>query len=396
MRELEVLDNGHLKLSWEERKEFFEEELGEQVRSEVKRLLEEALEAERTDWLGVGRYVREEAERRDYRNGYYRRDLGTRVGLLRRLRVPRTRRGCRSQLLPRYQRRQESVNGLVREAFLRGVSTRQVGEVLEPVLGESYSPQTVSRIARGLDQAVRAFHQRRLRDAYVYIFLDGVVLKVRDARGKVRRRWVLVAYGITAEGRRELIAYQLARGESEASWTAFLQGLFLRGLEGQRLRLVITDGSSGLRAALALVWPQVPLQRCWAHKLRNIADKVPKKEGSCVREAAAMYQAPSRREAQRRFRRWAGKWRSARPRAVASVERDLEELLAFYDFPPAHWQKIRTTNIIERAFREVRRRTRPMSSFTNPASCDRIVFGVVSHLNRSWERKPLSEFTQKG
>jgi len=395
MRELEVLDNGHLKLSWEERKEFFEEELGEQVRSEVKRLLEEALEAERTDWLGVGRYVRDEAERRDYRNGYYRRDLGTQLGLLRRLRVPRTRRGCQSQLLPRYQRRQESVNGLVREAFLRGVSTRQVGEVLEPVLGESYSPQTVSRIARGLDEAVRAFHRRRLRDEYVYIFLDGVVLKVRDARGRVRRRWVLVAYGITAQGRRELIAYQLARGESEASWTAFLQGMFLHGLEGRCLRLVITDGSSGLRAALAVVWPQVPLQRCWAHKLRNIADKVPKKEGSCVREAAAMYRAPSRGEAQRSFRRWAGKWRSTRPRAVASVERDLEELLAFYDFPPAHWQKIRTTNIIERAFREVRRRTRPMSSFTNPASCDRIVFGVVSHLNRSWERKPLNEFTQK-
>ncbi len=394
MRELQVLDTGHLKLSWEDRKEFFEEELGERVRSEVKRLLEEALEAERTDWLGVGRYVRDEAERRDYRNGYYRRDLGTRLGLLRRLRVPRTRRGCRSQLLPRYQRRQESVNRLVREAFLRGVSTRQVGEVLEPVLGESYSPQTVSRIARGLDQAVKAFHQRRLRNEYIYVFLDGVVLKVRDVRGKVRRRTVLVAYGITAQGRREVIAYQLARGESEASWTAFLQGMFLRGLEGGQLRLVITDGSSGLRAALALVWPQVRVQRCWAHKLRNIADKVPKKEGSCVRGAAPMYRALSRRDAQQSFQRWARKWRPTRPRAVASVERDLEELWTFYDFPSAHWLKIRTTNIIERAFREVRRRTRPMSSFTNPASCDRIVFGVITHLNRSWERKPLDEFTQ--
>jgi putative transposase len=329
MRELQVLDGGHLKLSWQDRKEFFEEELGAQVRGQVKRLLEEALEAERTDWLGVGRYVRDEAERRDYRNGYYRRDLGTRLGLLRGLRVPRTRRGCRSQLLPRYQRRQETVHGLVREAFLRGVSTRQVGEVLEPVLGESYSAQTVSRITRGLDRAVRAFHQRRLRDEYDYLFLDGVVLKVRDAGGEVRRRWVLVAYGITAQGRRELIAYQLAQGESETSWTAFLQGLFLRGLQGRRLRLVTTDGSSGLGAALGLVWPQVAVQRCWAHKLRNIGDKVPHQEGSCVREAAAMYQATSRAEAKRSFRRWARKWRLRRPRAVACVERDLEELLRF-------------------------------------------------------------------
>jgi putative transposase len=394
MRELEVLDQGHLKLSWEERKEFFEEELGEQVRGEVKRLLEEALEAERTDWLGVGRYVRDEGGRRDYRNGYYRRDLGTRLGLLRRLRVPRTRGGCRSQLLGRYQRRQESVHELVREAFLRGISTRQVGEVLEPILGEAYSAQTVSRIVQSLDLAVAAYHRRRLRDEYVYLFLDGVVLKIRDVRGKVRRRVVLVAYGITRGGRRELIGYRLAAGESEVAWTAFLQDLFQRGFEGRLLRLITTDGSTGLKAARALVFPHVPQQRCWAHKLRNIADKVPKKEGSCGREAAAIYQAAGRRQALRVYRAWAEKWRPLRPRAVACLERDLEELLSFFTVPQAHWRKVRTTNVIERCFREVRRRTRPMSSFTNPASCDRIIFGVISHLNRSWERKPLKVFTQ--
>ncbi len=394
MRELQVLDGGHLKLSWEERKAFFEEELGEQVRGEVKRLLEEALEAERTDWLGAGRYVRDEARRRDYRNGYYRRDLGTRLGRLCGLRVPRTRGGCRSQLLGRYQRRQEPVNELVREAFLRGISTRQVGEVLEPILGEAYSAETVSRLVQGLDLAVAAYHRRRLRDEYVYLFLDGVVLKVRDARGKVRRRVVLAAYGITRQGRRELIGYRLAAGESEAVWTAFLQDFFLRGLEGRYLRLITTDGSTGLKVALQLVYPQVPQQRCWAHKLRNIADKVPKKEGSCVREAAAIYQAANRREALRAYRAWAEKWREQRPRAVASLERDLDELLNFFAVPRAHWRKVRTTNVIERCFREVRRRTRPISSFTNPASCDRITLGVISHLNRSWERKPLKQFTQ--
>jgi len=394
MRELQVLDGGHLNLGWEERKAFFEEELGEQVRGEVQRLLEEALEAERTDWLGVGRYVRDEAGRRDYRNGYYRRDLGTRLGPLRGLRVPRTRGGCRSPLLRRYQRRQESVHELVREAFLRGISTRQVGEVLEPILGEAYSAQTVSRIVQGLDRAVAAYHRRRLRDEYVYLFLDGVVLKVRDPRGKVRRRVVLVAYGITRGGGREVIGYRLVAGESEAAWTAFLQDFFLRGFEGRALRLITTDGSSGLKAALALVFPHVPQQRCWAHKLRNLADKVPKKQGSCVREAAAIYQAASRREAVRVFRRWAEKWRPLRPRAVASLERDLEELLSFFAVPQAHWRKVRTTNVIERCFREVRRRTRPISSFTNPASCDRIIFGVISHLNRSWEKTPLKQFTQ--
>ena len=111
-------------------------------------------------------------------------------------------------------------------------------------------------------------------------------------------------------------------------------------------------------------------------------------------EAAAIYQADSRRTALRVYRAWAEKWRALRPRAVASLERDLEELLNFFAVPPAHWRKVRTTNVIERCFREVRRRTRPISSFTNPASCDRIIFGVISHLNRAWEKTPLKQFTQ--
>jgi putative transposase len=191
-----------------------------------------------------------------------------------------------------------------------------------------------------------------------------------------------------------LIGYRRAAGESEVAWTAFLQDFFQRGFAGHRLRLITTAGSPGLPAALALVFPHVPQQRCWAHKLRNLADKVPQKEGSCVREAAAIYQADRHRAALRVYRAWAAKWRERRPRAVASLERDLDERLNFFAVPPAHWRKVRTTNVIERCFREVRRRTRPMSSFTNPASCDRIIFGVISHLNRSWERTPLKQFTQ--
>ena len=395
MRELKVLGDGHLNLSGAEWKEFFERELGEQVRAQVKALIEKALEAERDRYLDLGYYEHAPAFRLDWRNGYYFRDFVTRLGLLARLKIPRTRHGFRSELLPRYQRRQEAVNELVRQAFLRGISTRQVGEVLEPVLGEAYSAQTISNITRELDNAVRQFHERKLTDEYLYLFLDGVVLKVRDGSGSVRRRVVLVACGITRTGRRELIAYQFAyNGESEASWTAFLQCLYLRGLEGKNLRLIVTDGGKGLGAALPLAFAGIPVQLCWAHKMRNIADKVPRKEGSCVAEASSIYRAKNKNEAERAFRDWKQHWGSRRPNAVACVERDLEALLNFFEVPEAHWKKVRTTNVIERAFREVRRRTRPMSSFSNPASCDRIVFGVISHLNRSWERKRLSEFTQ--
>src|SRR3989475_5149427 len=153
MRELEVLDRGHLKLEWEERKAFFEEELDGHVRSEVKRLLEEALDAERTSRVAVGRYVRDVETRCDFRNGYYRRDLGTRLGLLRGLRIPRARRGYKSELLPRYQRRQESVHGLGRGAFLRGISTPQMGPALEPGLGGAYPAQTTTQVGAGPEAA---------------------------------------------------------------------------------------------------------------------------------------------------------------------------------------------------------------------------------------------------
>lgn len=393
MRELQVLGDGHLKLAWAERQEFFESELLERVRAQLKLLLETALRVEQDRHLRLERYEHA-ADRLDYRNGCYSRDLVTQLGRLARVQIPRTRHGFRSPLLPRYQRRQQAVNELILQAFLRGVSTRQVGRVLAPVLGECYSAQTISRITRQLDHAVTQFHRRALRDDYVYLFLDGVVLKLRDLTAKVRRRMVLVAYGVLPNGQREILDYHFAYGESEAAWLEFLQGLFNRGLQGQHLRLIISDGGKGLRAALPVVLPHVPLQLCWAHKMRNIANKVGRHDGSCVAEAAAIYRASSKSAALRAFRQWQQHWQHRRPTAVACVEANLEALLNFFDLPEDHWKKIRTTNVIERAFREVRRRTRPMSSFTNLASCDRIIYGVITHLNSSWETKPFPKFTQ--
>jgi putative transposase len=159
MRELEVLDNGHLKLDFAECKEFFEQELAERVRAQLKRLIEQVLLAEEDRYLELGYYEHAPLSRLDYRNGFYFRDLVTQLGRLARVRVPRTRQGFRSQVLPRYQRRQQAVNNLILQAFLRGISTRQVGQVLEPVLGESYSAQTISNITRQLNQAVAHFRR---------------------------------------------------------------------------------------------------------------------------------------------------------------------------------------------------------------------------------------------
>jgi len=361
----------------------------------VRRLMESAMEEELLEQLRAGRY-RRSGLRRGYRNGYRQRDLLTEMGMLEHLRVPRDREGqYQPTILPRYQRRQEKVNAMVREMFLQGVSTRKVEAVLKPLLDSPLSAQSVSRIARSLDLEVKRYQKRPLADHYRYLLLDGIVLKVKGATG-VKKRLVLCAYGVTSQGQRELISFRQGTAESEAQWESFLEDLYHRGLRGGELCLVVTDGCPGLHRALDTVYPYVPRQRCWAHKLRNVAAKLRRRDQKeCLGQAKKIYQAGTRREAVTRFREWREQWREAAPKAVRCLEEDLEELLPFLDCPQAHWRKVRTTNAIERAFREVRRRTKPMSCFQNPASVDRIIFGVINYLNQSWKDKPLKEFTHK-
>lgn len=394
---VQVRDLTELRLEdlWQEVKEEDEwwGDLKKEVLRATKRLLESALEEELVECLRAGRYRRTEL-RKGYRNGHRDRNYLTEFGLIENLRVPRDREcNYTSEVLEKYERRQKRVNGLIREMFLAGVSTRRVGEVLEPILGVAPSPQTVSRVTRDLDAEVRRFHNRMLSDDYYYLILDGITLRVKGAAG-VKKRSVLCAYGITPGGKREMISFRQADAESEAQWEAFLRDLYDRGLHGKKLRLVVTDGGSGLHSALDTTYPYVSRQRCWVHKLRNVAAKLPKREkDSCLKGTKLIYQAANRREAIVRFREWSKEWRYSQPKAVKCIEGDLDELLNFLACPKAHRRKVRTTNAIERAFREVRRRTRPMSCFQNSASLDRIIYGILSHLNVSWEVKSLKEFT---
>ena len=200
----------------------------------MKRFLESAMEEEILEQLQASRY-RRTGLRRGYRNGYRYRGILTELGLIDCLRIPRDRAGeYQPTMLASYQRHQPKVIGLVRESFLAGVSTRRVGEVLAPILGEKLSPQTVSRIVSSLDGEVRRYHSRLLVDHYQYLFLDGITLKVKGPSG-AKKRLVLCAYGITSDGQRELISFRQATAESEAQWEAFLQDLYRRGLEGKHL-----------------------------------------------------------------------------------------------------------------------------------------------------------------
>jgi len=263
------------------------------------------------------------------------------------------------------------------------------------LMGEPVSPSTVSTITKRLDGEVQIYHARSLPADIVYFYLDGIVLKVKGV-ATVQRKVILAAYGITSQGERVLLDFQVAISESSPQWEGFLNGLYRRGITEKKLRLIITDGGSGLHEALQVVYGSVKRQRCWVHKLRNVMSRLPVRyRTDCLSQLRTVYTAESTDNATNRYRLWSEKWKPLVPKAVECVEQDIDELLNFLNEPLVLASKLRTTNAIERSFREVRRRTRPMSCFNNDASCERIIFAVFNHQNRAWKERYLPEFTHK-
>lgn len=380
---------------WKEVKEnFWQDDAKPEVLRLVKELMESTLKEELVMHVQRKPYERTQQDNM-YRNGYYGRSLVTQFGTVSDIKVPRLRNGTfTTKVFKRYKRYQDIVEDLVENVFLAGISTRRVGEAVARLLDTTISHGTVSRIVKRLDAKVREYRTRPILDEYQYLFLDGIVLKIRY-NNAYHNRNVLVAYGVTMFGERKLLGFIQTQGESANSWETFLNDLYRRGLEGKNLKLVTIDGSKGLRAALRLAYPLAPVQRCWAHKGRNVANYLPKKhQKKCTGELVTIYDAKNRYEAINAFKTWKKKWHRVSEKAVACVENDLEELLCVYSFPEAQRKKIRTTNIIERSFREVRRRTRVFSCFSNKESCDRIIFAIFTYMNNKWKDRPLKQFTQ--
>jgi hypothetical protein len=227
-----------------EMKESFWGDLYDHTKLAWKQALEAESEGERDRFAGREFYQRRSQRRQPYRNGYYERDFVTRMGTIR-LRIARTRgKSFLPRALEPFQRRAEDVAMLIREAFLRGISTRQVGRVVATLTDEVVSAQTVSKLTRDLDEAVKQFHQARLSDDYAYLFLDGVSLRVRRPAGR-KRVHMLVAYGVRRDGTRHLLAFLRSQGESQADWEGLLGDLYRRGLEGTQLGLIVADGCAG-------------------------------------------------------------------------------------------------------------------------------------------------------
>ncbi len=356
---------------------------GEDYRAAGRSALAEVLQGQMA--LRVDRHLAEMASAgsADRRNGCYVRQLVTELGRIE-LRVPRTRRFNPIAVVQAYARRAKHLDRMILACFLLGLSTRKVAKALLPVLGEPISPSTVSRVAKTLDTAVAAFHARPLADRYAVLMLDGVVLKRKTGMGSLRRP-VLVALGLRPDGRKEIIDFRLARGESATAWEAFLGDLWRRGLTGDRLELITVDGGKGLLAALPLVYPWVPVQRCWVHKIRNLLNKVRAADHDAVkRDLHKIMNAKTELAARKTAGAFARRWTEPYQAAVDSLRGDLDQLLACFRYDDPTWRKrTRTTNAIERRFREVRRRTRPMGVFADKTSIERILFAVFTYENQS-------------
>jgi putative transposase len=345
--------------------------------------------------IGVPPHVRGDL-RKNQRNGFYERSLDTVFGWIKDLKIPRPRVGgfTPTCLGKKYGRRQESLNRLVVECFRRGVSTRDVERVTEALCGVSISAAAVSRLTSEWDREVRRWHQRELKDDYVYLMFDGIWIKNRSL-GK-KRQLILVAYGIKLDGSREMIDYTFTHSEKEENWLKFLTNLQHRGLEGKNLQLITTDGCGGLANAISICFPTTPHQLCWAHKMRNILKYVKREDQGKVKVGLSplFKKTWTEKKALTLINKWMKKWRVTYPRAVRCLERNLDQLLHYLWCHPGHHKAVRTSNHIERQFREYRRRMRPMDIIPNQSAADRILYAQTMIRNEKLREYPMT-FTHK-
>ena len=352
------------------------------LRQIVERTLQEILEAEMTAHLGAARYERG-AGRKGQRNGYRPRTLHTRVGTLTLL-VPQDRESTFStQLFARYQRNEKALVLALMEMYLEGVSTRKVADITEVLCGTSFSKSLVSHLAGELDTELAAWRARPLADTtYPYLFVDARYEHVRSD-GRIISLGVLVVSAIRGDGRREIIAVDVADTESEATYQALFRDLKARGLAG--VRLVTSDDHAGLRAAIARHFQGASWQRCQVHYARNLLGLVSagkrKELASGLRQVFA---ASTPGEARAAVQQLAATWRATHPKVAQSLDEESEACFACLAFPLAHQARIRTTNGLERFHQELKRRTRVVRIFPNRAACLRLVTALCVEQSDDW------------
>ena len=368
-------------------------DVDERIRSATTTLYQALIDAELTAVIGAGPWERT-AERSGQRNGSRPRTLSTTAGDLE-LRIPKLRAGAFfPSLLERRRRVDQALFAVVMEAYLHGVSTRKVDDLVKALgVDSGISKSEVSRICADLDEEVGAFRDRPLTDtAFPYLFLDATYCKARVNR-RVVSQAVVVATGVSADGRREVLGFDVGDSEDGAFWTAFLRSLKARGLHG--VQLVISDAHQGLKSAIGAVLLNASWQRCKVHFLRNVLAAVPKGSAEMVLAAIrTIFAQPDAAHVHEQFEVIATMLGRQLPKVETMLRDTREDLLAFTTFPQAHWRKIWSTNPLERVNREIKRRTDVVGVFPNPAALLRLAGAVLIESHDEWQvsdRRYLSE-----
>lgn len=359
--------------------------LQQNIRDAVQDVLQVFMEEEAATLCGAGQYERTEG-RRDHRNGHRERKLVTRVGEVV-LKVPRLRElAFTTAIVERYQRRECSIDEALLQMYFAGVSTRRVGDITEVLWGGKVSADQMSTLNGKVVERLEKWRKRPIQGKWSYIYVDGFVLS-RRWDDEVHPVSVLVAVGVNEDGRREVLGVMEGCREDYESWRDFLLYLKDRGLVG--LELVVGDRAGGLLAALKDVYPQARYQRCIVHFYRNVLSKIPKKY---MRDVAAVLKAihaqENAPEARAKAQRFIEKFQTKFPEATKVVADGIEETLSFYRFPSSHWRYLRTTNMVERLIREVRRRTDVVGAFPDGKSALVLVCARLQWVTeRSWTKK---------
>lgn len=370
--------------------EDFHVDLTERVRSAVQATIQLVLDEELERLVGAGPYERSD-QRVDVRNGRYERHVVTTAGEVA-VRVGRTRAGgAATAPIGRYARRQAEVDAAVTQAYVRGVSTRDMAGVTEVLLDKRVGKSTVSRVTKRLEDQVEELRRLPISEPITYLYLDATFVDARWAR-TVENVAALVAYGVGPDGKRRLLGVHIGAQESEASWTELLAELVARGLSG--VKLLIRDEHAGLIAAARKVLPEVKQQRCTVHLMRNVCSNLPQRHQKRIaRQLVAVLHAESLDVAKRNLKQFRLEFAKQFPEAVECLERGFADATTYFAFPEAHRLRIRSTNGLERLHGEIKRRTRAIGAFPDRASALRLITAVALQVTSIWSDRVYLDMT---
>ena len=351
------------------------------LREGLKVLAEAVMDAEVSQLIGAERFERS-TERKNYRNGYRRREWDTRVGTIE-LQIPKLRKGSYFPgLLEPRRRAEKALLNVVQEAYVHGVSTRKVDELVESLGIGGISKSEVSRICKELDEVVQAFKSRPLEGEFPYVWLDATFPKVREG-GRVQSMAFVIAVGVKVTGEREVLGFDLGTSEDGSFWLTFLRSLVARGLRG--VKLAISDAHEGLRAAIETTLVGATWQRCRVHVMRNVLSQVPKSSQAMVSSIVrTIFAQPTQESAKEQLAVVVQQLKSRFPKAMDVLQKAEEDVLAYMAFPREHWCQICSTNPLERLNREIRRRIDVVGIFPNRDSVIRLVGTILQEQHDEW------------